>query len=93
MVVINYNEFNTCDENNFFKVSILLKDNVSLSDLYQLSAGKKLIFNKDFPIPFFKIISDKMIIRGSLDSNRITIEFSSKDRYIYEQELKKILLM
>ncbi|MCL2039188.1 MAG: hypothetical protein FWG85_02020 [Bacteroidetes bacterium] len=90
MEILEYGEITICDANNFFKTSILLKDNISVSDLYKLSEGKKLIFNKDFPIPFFKIISEKTIIRGSLDTNRITIEFISKSKLLLEDELKEI---
>jgi hypothetical protein len=87
MEIIDYSEFATCEANNFLKSSIIFKDNISKSDLYKLAEGKQLIFNEDFPLPFFKIISPMLTIRGSLDTNRITIEFNSADKTICKSEL------
>ena len=90
MKIIECSKIFTCEANNFPKISILFKDKISKFDLCKLSKGKKIIFNEMFPIPYFKIISPAFIIRGSLDTNRITIEFNSADKSICKQELAKL---
>ena len=90
MEIIECSEISTCEANNFSKISILFKDNISKLDLYKLSEGKKLVFNEIFPLPYFKIISPTLTIRGSLDTNRITIEFNSTDKLRYKQELAEL---
>lgn len=90
MKIINYGDFYSCDENNFLKVSITLKDNISKEDIHKLASEKQLIFNEFYP--YFKIISPNFIIRGSLETNRIIIEFTSSDKVICHQELEKLFL-
>ena len=90
MEIKEYSEFSSCEANNFLKISILLKNNISQSDLHKLAKNKKLIFNETFPLPFFKIISTVLTIRGSLDTNRITIEFNLTQKSECEKELEKL---
>jgi len=90
MKIINYGDFYSCDGNNFLKVSVTLKDNISKEDIHKLASEKQLIFNEIYP--YFKIISPNFIIRGSLETNRITIEFTSFDKVICHQELEKLFL-
>jgi len=92
MEIIDYSDFLTCEANNFLKISVIFKDNLTKSDLYILAEDKQLIYNESFSIPFFKIISSEIIIRGSLNTNRITIEFASSDQAICKQVLEKLFL-
>jgi len=92
MEIIDYSDFSICNANNFLKISILFKSNLTKVDLYSLAKGKQLIYNESFSIPFFKIISSEFIIRGSLNTNRITIEFASSEQAICKQALDKLFL-
>ena len=91
MEIIDISDFSTCDANNFLNMSVIFKDNLTKTDLCILAEGKLLIHNDIHSIPYFKIISNDFIIRGSLNTNRITIEFSSSDQAVCKNILNTIL--
>jgi hypothetical protein len=83
MNIIDYGEIKIC-ENNLLKTSIFFEKNFTISEMKLLSEGKTLIFNENFPLSYFKIIDTNYTIRGSLESNRITIDFNTADKEKYQ---------
>ena len=81
MKIINCTEIKIC-ENNFYKMSFFLEENITSSDVVNLSRGKVLISNEKLSLPYFKIIDTEHTIRGSLESNQLSFDFNTRDRIV-----------
>jgi hypothetical protein len=91
MKIKEINEMRHCENNNL-AISIYLIDGISKDDLIALANDDNVVSSADFPIPYFKIINQNYIIRGSIDVNKITIDFNSASKQECDNFLQEIIL-
>ena len=79
MKIVDCTEIKICN-NNFLKMSVFLENTIKPNEIRELSKGKVLIYNEKLSLPYFKIIDKEYIIRGSTESNQLTLDFNSIDK-------------
>ena len=79
MKIINIQTNQNCN-NQFQKKIIFFKNDITKEDVIVFAKNRCLILNENFYIPHFKIIDNDFIIRGSINTNRITIDFNTEDK-------------
>jgi len=93
MEIKSIQENKDCDANVIRKI-LNFEENITKEDVFSLAKNRQLIFNEDFPIPHFKIIAQNFIIRGSIETKKISIDFDAtvKDRVeiLMEEIIKQI---
>jgi len=78
-----------CDANILRRI-IIFEEDITKENVFLLAKNKQLIFNEQFPIPHFKIISQNFIIRGSIGTKKITIDFSNIKKQTVDILLEEI---
>ena len=95
MKIKNIQENKDCDANITRKI-IIFEENITKEIVALLAKNQQLIFNEQFPIPHFKIITQNFIIRGSIGTNRISVDFNAIDEpkieILLEEFIKQILI-
>ena len=81
-------EFKTC-ENNYLKTTIYIDGNINHDEIETIAKDSILIQNAI--TPYFKIVNKNYSIRGSLDSDFISIEFFSSAEHECSKHLQHIL--
>ena len=61
-------------------MSLFLENKITPSEILILSKNKFLIYNEQLSLPYFKIISNDYTLRGSTETNIITLDFNTMDR-------------
>ncbi|MPM99261.1 hypothetical protein SDC9_146452 [bioreactor metagenome] len=77
--------------NVFPTKTIVFENNIVKNEIFKISYNRKLIFNENLDIPYFKIIDKMFIIRGALHTNRMTIEFTTNDKIECDYILEKLI--
>jgi len=90
MKIKNIQDNKDCGTNILRRI-INFEENITKENVLSLAKNKQLIFNEEFPIPHFKIISQNFIIRGSVETKRITVDFNSTEKQKYEKLLDEIV--
>jgi len=78
-------KYQNCGNQNCF-FSIFFENEITKKEILALAQNDSLILSEDFPEPFFKIISNEYIIRGTIGLSRINVEF-----YSYQKDVCEIL--
>ena len=90
MKIKRIQENKNCDANILRKI-IIFEEDIAKEDIFLLVRNNQLIFNEKLPIPHFKIIAQNFIMRGSIGTNRITIDFNSIEEQKIEILLEEII--
>jgi hypothetical protein len=91
MKIKNIQENNKDCDANILRIIIIFEENITKENIFLLAKNKQLIFNEQLPIPYFKIISQSFIIRGSIGTDRISVDFSSIEKQQIEILMGEII--